>query len=347
MTERLTQTDPMRRAAGRTQMSDVAQLAGVSSSTVSRVLRRPDAVSSELRARVQQAIDQLGYMPNLMAGGLAAARTRTIGVIVPSLINSFFASTIEAMAQSFEPYGYQVMLGNSGYSVEREEALVNSFLSWSPSAIVLTGQQHSRGTLKRLLAAELPIVEMWELGENPLDTLVGFSHRAVGQTAARHLLGRGRKNLAFVGAMLDQDRRAAHRCSGFLEALDATRLRPLAVERTPLRASAATGAQAMAALLDAHPGVDGVAFSNDALMLGALFECQRRGIRVPGDVALIGFGDFDFAACSNPTLSTIRPPRSAIGVAVAEHLLLRFTDDDARSATVDLGFEVIARESTA
>ena len=335
-----------RRATGRAQMADVAEIAGVSPATVSRALRNPTSVSPALRAKVDAAIEQLGYVPNVMAGGLAASRTRTIGVIVPSLINSFFSATIEAMAARFESGGYQIMLGNSDYSLEREEALINSFLSWSPAAIVLTGQTHSRGALKRLLGTDTPVVEMWEMGDNPLDTLIGFSHRAVGRAAAQHLYSRGKKHLAYVGAALERDRRAAQRGDGFAAVIRETTAQAPIVTGPMGRASVEQGMHALDALLADHPEVDGVFFSNDVLMLGGLFHCQRHGIRIPQDLALIGFGDLDFAAHSLPGLSTIRPPKSEIGVATADHLLRRFSNVNLPAETIDLGFELIARGSS-
>ena len=334
-----------RRSTGRVQMADVAALAGVSTATVSRVFRNPEAVSSVLRIRVNDAVSALAYVPNRMAGGLAAAHTRTIGVIVPSLVNSFFAATIEAMTERLEVHGYQIMLGNSGYSVEREAALVDSFLSWSPSAMVLTGQFHSRSTRKRLISADLPIVEMWELGDNPLDSLVGFSHRAAGQAAARHLHARGCRKVAFIGAALDSDRRANQRRAGFVETVEASGGKLAGEHNMKERASVGEGGRAMDALLKLSPSIDGVFFSNDAAMLGALFECQRRGLHVPQEIALIGFGDLDFAAHCVPKLTTIRPPRAEIGRAVAEHLLRRFADSACGSETLDLGCQLIVRES--
>jgi LacI family gluconate utilization system Gnt-I transcriptional repressor len=327
-------------------MSDVAELAGVSTSTVSRALRNPEVVSPQLRARVESAITSLQYVTNSMAGGLAASRTRTVGVIVPSLVNSFFAATIEAMAERLNADGYQILLGNSDYTVDREEALVNSFLSWSPAAIVLTGQVHSRATLQRLLNANVPIVEMWELGDNPLDTLVGFSHRAVGRAAARHLIDSGRRRLAFLSAAPDQDRRAAQRGAGFGEALLESGLPAPVILSTEQRANVAGGGRLVAQILTRHPDVQGIFFSNDVLMLGGLFECQRRAVRVPEALGFIGFGDLDFAAWSQPTLSTIRPPRREIGTAVATHLLQRFRDPTSAAATIDVGFELVIRQST-
>lgn len=335
-----------RRATGRPQMSDVAALAGVSASTVSRALRVPDAVSNGLRARIDVAIDRLGYVPNVMAGGLAASRTRVIGVIVPSLSNSFFAATIEAMDDEFAPEGYQIMLGNSGYSTEREAALLDSFLSWSPSAIVLTGRHHARTTFKRLASCDVPVVEMWELGDHSLDTAVGFSHRAVGQMAAHHLYARSKTCIAFIGAALAHDHRAKERGAGFLDAVAAKGRHPAISHSVNERASVEVGGPALAALLKAHPKVDAVFFSNDALMLGALFECQRHNIKVPDQLALIGFGDLDFTAWSAPTLSTIRPPRHEIGVEVARYLLRRFADPTTGSATIDLGCKLLQRQST-
>ena len=327
-------------------MADVAQLAGVSASTVSRFLRQSAGVSPELGSKVRSAIEALSYVPNPMAGGLAASRSRSVGVIVPSLINSSFAATLDAMAEGLAPHGYQIMLGNSGYSPDAEEALVQSFLAWSPAAIVLTGRSHSRATLRRLLSSGIPVVEMWELGDNPIDSLVGFSHRAVGRVAARHLIERGRRRIAFLGAALDEDRRAAQRSAGFAEAVQDLSRDPPIMHAVAARASTESGGRGLAQLLARYPDVDGIAFSNDALALGALFECQRRGIDVPGRLALIGFGDLDFSPWCKPSLSTIRPPRREIGTAVAEHLLQRFGGVVDTPATIDIGFELVARQST-
>lgn len=339
---------PERRRRGvtaRSRMADVARLAGVSTSTVSRALREPGIVSIELRARIEEAVQRLAYRPNLMAGGLATARSRTVGVIVPSIINSFFAGTVEEMTAPLAAHGYQLMLGNSGYSEETEEALVLSFLSWSPAAIVLTGHHHSRRTLRMLLEADLPVVEMWELAERPLDSAVGFSNRAVGATVARHFVAGGARRLAFVGAALDRDFRAAERGMGFIEAARAVGLEKPVRIAMPERASVKIGGEGVRELLAHAPEVEAAFFSNDALALGALFECQRRGWAVPGRLRLCGFGDLDYAAACVPALTTVRPPREKIGRRIADLLLSRFQGDGEKGTVVDLGFELIVRES--
>ena len=125
-----------RRNTQRVTMTDVAKLANVSASTVSLYLRRPEEVSEALGRRIHDAIDTLGYVPNLMAGALAAAKTQVIGVVVPSMVNSMFASTVSRMQLALGRCGYQLLLGNSEYSKDQEESLVRTFMSWSPSRVM-------------------------------------------------------------------------------------------------------------------------------------------------------------------------------------------------------------------
>jgi LacI family gluconate utilization system Gnt-I transcriptional repressor len=338
-------TARVRRRAARATMTEVAAAAAVSPSTVSLYLRKPAAVSGELGRRIQHVIDRTGYVPNLAAGGLAAARTRVVGVIVPSMINAFFAGTIETLEAALGRSGHQLLLGNSHYSVEREEALVRAFLAWSPAAMVLTGVKHTRNTARLLVGADIPVVEMWELAEAPLDVVVGFSHHEVGRAMARHLYARGCRAVAFVGARMKEDRRAHARRNGYEAVVRETGRHEAIVVDVPEPAQAAVGARALAAALAAHPEIDGVCCSNDTLALGALAECKRRGIAVPRELAVIGFGDLDFAGQSIPALTTVRPPREDIGRVCAELLAVRLAGGEPPQRVHDLGFELVARES--
>ncbi|MBS7702113.1 LacI family DNA-binding transcriptional regulator [Chelatococcus asaccharovorans] len=330
----------------RSRMEDVARLAGVSTATVSRALRQPDRVSPAVRARVDEAVERLSYRRNLMAGALASARSMTIGVIIPSMINSFFSATVEAMEEGLEGSGYQLLIGNSRHSMEIEERLVASVMAWSPAAIVLTGRRHSRETIRMALDADIPIVEMWELSDHPIDTIVGFSQRAAGRIVVRHFAERGARKLGFIGAMLDRDYRAVDRYAGFVEAAAEAGFAPPVEYRFEKRASAIGGSEALRALMAQHPDVDAVFCTNDILALGGLFEAQRQGWSVPGRLRICGFGDLEFAAASEPALTTVRPPRGAIGTKVAEVLLSRLGGKPAGQTIFDLGFELVARGST-
>nr|WP_304363587.1 LacI family DNA-binding transcriptional regulator [Jiella sp. LLJ827] len=326
-------------------MSDVAEAANVSPSTVSLYLRRPGAVSKRAGAAIQSAIEELGYVPNLMAGGLAAARSRVVGVVVPSMRNAFFAQTVSAMQAIMSSRGLQVMFGNTDYDEAAELDLVRAYLSWSPSAMVITGLHHAPLTRDLLRAADCPVVEMWELGASPIDLAVGFSHDEVGRAQARHLIRKGRRRLAFLGARMQDDRRAMQRADGFAaEAREAGIAAEIVHHIKP--ASAETAAALLAKALAKDPAIDGVAASNDTIALGLLFECVRRGLDVPQHLSIIGFGDLEFAAFSNPSLTTIRPFGDVIGEEIAG-LVLSVLEGGERpeNAIINTGFVVVERGS--
>ncbi|ORE97833.1 LacI family DNA-binding transcriptional regulator [Aurantimonas sp. 22II-16-19i] len=325
-------------------MSDVADAANVSPSTVSLYLRRPSAVSRKAGAAIAGAIEALGYVPNLMAGGLAAARTRVVGVVVPSMRNAFFAETVSSMQAILSRHGFQVMFGNTDYNDEAELQLVRANLSWSPSAMVLTGLHHAPLTRDLLRDADYPVVEMWELGGEPIDHAVGFSHHEAGRAAARHLLRKGRKRLAFLGARMHEDRRAMQRAEGFAAEAEASGIAAEIVNHIK-PASTEAAAALLARALATDPRLDGVATSNDIVALGLLFECSRRGVGVPGDISVIGFGDLEFAAFSNPSLTTIRPFGDVIGEEIAR-LILDLAEGKRRdAAAINTGFVVVERGS--
>lgn len=327
------------------RMEDVARMAGVSLATVSRALRRPDSVSPDLRARVEQTAARLGYAPNPVAGSLAGTRSALIGVVVPSLTNSFFAATLECMATALEAGGYQLMIGHHDYASDREARIVAAFLSWNPAAMVVTGLEHSRQTVAALSAAACPVVEMWDYGPRPIDAMIGFRNAGAGEIAARHLACRGYKNVVFAGAIPDRDSRARARAEGFCK--EFTALTGEHPKTFPLESRAAgQGAVALQRILSEAPATQAIAFSGDMLAAGALFEASRQGLRVPQDLAILGYGDLEIAAQTNPPLCTIRPPGPAIGEAVGAHVLSRLRDPGADGQSLELSPELVCRGSS-
>lgn len=338
-----------RRKMQRVTMMDVANLAQVSPSTVSLYLRKPDAVSPAAGREIARAISALGYVPNLVAGGLAAASSKVVSIIVPSIRNAFFAETVSTLQRELAAEGLQVLLGHSEYGEEQEEALVRTALSWAPAAIVLTGLSHSAETRKVLRASGIPVVEMWELGGEPIDRAVGFSHPHVGSTAAKHLLSKGRRILAFLGARMQEDHRAAQRASGFAEEVSRSgETASCEVINHPGAATVEAGSLLLNRALQQIPDLDGVACSNDLIALGALFECQRQGLAVPERIAVMGFGDLDFSASCIPSLTTIRPSGDLIGREVARLILSSIHDPRAANPerVVDTGHVLIERRSS-
>lgn len=337
-----------RRKMQQVTMSEVARLAEVSPSTVSLYLRKPAEVTQSTGQRIARAIEALRYLPNLMAGGLAAASSRVVSVIVPSVRNAFFAQTVANLQEALAAEGLQLLLGHSEYSPEQEEALVRTTLSWSPAAIVLAGLEHSRGTRQLLLSANVPVIEVWELGDRPIDMAVGFSHRDVGSAAARYLQAQGCSQIAFLGARMEQDGRARQRASGYASVVSERGAIPRILDYAG-PASPEAGGILLARVLQDAPDVDAVICSNDLVALGVLFECQRRQLAVPDRLSVVGFGDLPFAAHCIPTLTTVRPAGGLIGRRVAD-LILRHMREGAvpqEERIIDTGFELIERDSAA
>src|SRR5882672_6554767 len=196
-------------------LSAVADLAGVSSITVSRVLRLPEKVAPETRARVEAAMRELGYVPNQIAGALAGARSKSVGVLVPTIANSIFADTVQGLSDELEPLGYAVILAQSRYDAAREDHILAALLSWRPEAIIMVGSPATDEGGRLLRLARIPIAETWDLPAAPIDAVAGFDNREAGKAVARHLVARGRRHLAFIGG---DDPRATRRWFGFRDA---------------------------------------------------------------------------------------------------------------------------------
>ncbi len=332
------------RLAPAVTLDDVARLAGVSPSTVSRVLNHPELVNAKTTEAVRRAIAQTAYVPNLLAGGLASKRSRLVAAIVPTIANSIFTEAVEALTDRLEEAGYHVLLGLTGYPASREEKLIEAILSRRPEGIFLTGITHAPETHRRLRAAGIPVVETWDITDDPIDVVIGFSHAAAGRAVAAYLIEKGYRRLAMLSA---DDERAAVRRQGFLAALAERGIGEVRTGMVPAPGNLQRGREGLAHLLDETDFRPQAIFcSSDALAQGVLAEAQARRLSIPDDLAVIGFGDLDLAAHTFPALSTVRIERRAIGLKAAEAMLARIGGRQAVARVVDIGFQVIERAST-
>lgn len=326
-------------------MADVAALAGVSLGTVSRALGRPHLVTPETRARVAAAVAELGYLPDLVAGSLASSQTRIVGAVVPTLSNSFFAASVQGLSEVLDAAGYQLLLGNSGYDVLREQALAAAFLGRRSDGLVLTGSRHN-DTLRALIApAAVPVVETWELPDRPLSMVAGFSNVEAARAMTESLIAWGYRRIGFVGLPLGREGRSDQRLAGWRQAHEQAGQEPgphlAALDPDAL----ADGGEAATAALEVTPTVDALFCANDTLAVRALLECQRRGVPVPERLAVAGFGDFDLAPYMTPGLTTIRIPGREMGETAGRMLLDRLAGRLVEPTVVDLGFTVVRRAS--
>ncbi len=331
-----------RPGTGGITLSDVAKLAGVSAITVSRALNTPAAVSRETLERVRGAISRSGYVPNLMAGGLASNRSRLVAALVPTIAGPVFLETIQALTDALAEAGWQLILGQSGYTGAHEDALIGAIVGRRPDGIVLTGIMHSPEGRRRLLASGIPVVETWDITPTPIDMIVGFSHEKVGAEVADYLHGKGYRKPALVTA---NDHRAALRRTGFERRFAALGIGPIPVCLVPAPSSLASGRAGFADLQARHPGTDVVFCGSDVIAHGVITEAQARGMTVPRDVAVMGFGDLPFAAHTHPLLSTVRIDGTAIGRQAARFILDRVEGRDVGDRIRDLGFSIVQRAS--
>jgi LacI family gluconate utilization system Gnt-I transcriptional repressor len=317
-------------------LSAVAERAGVSAITVSRVVRLPDMVAPETRVRVEAAMRELGYVPNQLAGALAGARTKSVGVLVPTIANSIFADTVQGLSDELEPLGYAVILAQSRYDADREDHMLSALLSRRPEAIIMVGSPATEDGARLLRRANIPIVETWELPPDPIEAVAGFDNYAAGVAVAQHLVTQGRKHLAFIGG---DDPRATRRWNGFNDTALRGGVGPprrLILERN------ATGSLVALAEL---PGVDAVFAANDAHAIGFMSGLRKAGLLRDGPaaaqpVAVVGLGDLEMGRLIAPSLSTIRVHGDAIGRTAARLILSR-----EGPRRIDLGFELVLRDS--
>lgn len=288
----------------------------------------------------------LGYVPNLIAGGLASTNTRVIAAIVPYLLNGVFADLVQGVSDVLRSEGYSLLLGSSNGDPEEEEVLLTRLLGQRPAGVVLHGGNHTRGTRTMLRNAEVHVVETGNLVKDPIDLVVGYSNFEAARAMTRYLSRRGFRRIAFVTTDPTNNDRAEQRLAGYRAAVRERGLPDdddLVVQTT---FGVPQGADALSLLLGRKPKVDAAFFAGDIWAIGAILECHRQRITVPGRVGIAGFDDQDIATQVVPALTTVQVPRYEIGRWAARLLLDRLEDGTGSKAKVDVGFEIVERDST-
>ncbi len=337
-----------RRGGGGVTLHEVARIAKVAPITASRALNTPDQVAPATLARVREAVEQTGYVPNMLAGSLASSRSRLVAGVVPTVVGPVFQELIQSLDDSFAAAGYQFMLGQSGYNASREDDLLEAIIGRRPDGIVLTGAVHSETGRRRLQASRIPVCETWDLTDAPIDTLVGFSHEKVGAAVAAHLVATGRRRLA---VLTGDDHRALRRKAGFVEGARAAGLAWDPVDGVPTGivgapTTAGSGRTGLIDLLARHPAIDAVFCSSDLLAVGVLIEARARGLAVPEALGVVGFGDLALSRDFDPPLTTVRIDGTTIGRLAARFIVDRVEGRPVEARVIDVGFSVVRRAST-
>jgi LacI family gluconate utilization system Gnt-I transcriptional repressor len=328
-------------------MADVARKAGVSPMTVSRAYKTDSSVSAATRDAILKAADDLGYVFDSTASNLRSQKTDFIAVTIPSINNANFAETVRGLSEGLKPRGLQILLGYTDYDMAEEERLIEQFLRRRPEAIVVTGGRHTPRARKMLQNAGIPVIETWDLPEDPIGHVVGFSNADAVRGMVDHFVKQGLTRVAFIGGDTTRDTRGADRRAGFIAAmqaqgLDATRL--IAAGAPPI--SMREGAEAMGRLMDLMPDTQAVICVSDLSAFGALTECQRRAVPVPQRLWIAGFGDYEIAGIAVPALTTINPFPHLIGTKTAQ-LILDVRDQKLnKNKQINISPKLIIRQSS-
>ena len=324
-------------------LAAVARAAGVSTATVSRVINQSDVVKDATRDRVQRAIERTGYVPNRIAGGLAANRTGLIAVIVPSLLHSVFSETIQSMTEELSRSGFQVLLGLSGDDDRNLAKIIESVLSRRPDGIILTALPGNAQIRKQINSMGIPVIETWEQPQRPLDMAVGFSHVKAGALVADFIAARGYRRVATLSA--DSPRAEARRDS-FCQRLRELGLSQPQIETVQAPSTVAQGRTALGRMISGsreRPEV--IVCSSDWLAMGCLIEARTRGLKVPADISVLGFGDQDFSADLEPPLTTVHVDGNEIGRQAVQLLAQRARGLKPAHRIIDIAVRIVERGS--
>lgn len=328
----------------RARIGDVARKAGVSTATVSRALSRPDVVRAGTRERVAAAAAALGYVPDGAARALAMGRTRTVGIIVPTLDHAIFARATQSLQSALADAGLQLLVATHEYSPVVEVSAARAFLERGVDALVLVGTDHSPQLAELLAAERTPVLVTWSFDDRWPS--IGFDNRQAGWMAARHLLDLGHREIGVISGLMRHNDRARSRVDGVRAAMTAAGLALAESRISEQPFNLAAGRAGLRALLALSPTPTGIVCGNDLLASGALLEAQSLGRAVPRELSIIGCDNLELAQHLQPGLTTVHLPTIELGRRAGQALV------DALSGgtlpdRVELPIELVVRGTTA
>lgn len=303
--------------------------------TASRVLRNASGFSPATRDRVLREVDRLGYVPNRIAATFRSDHTSTlIGVSVPRLTNGLFGSVLDSIDHTLSRLGYQTMIGSHEQSPKTEEAWLRAILAWRPAGVILSSRSHTEATKKLLRKQEIPVVEIWNIDSIPLGIAVGFSHFDCGYEMGRFILSKGHRKIAVVGAEAQASGMGKVRFQGFEDALKNDGISLAAQEILADRPGFYPGFYGTETVLNRARDLEAIYYQDDAMAVGGLFYCKSKGLAVPQDIAIAGWGGMEVASVLPERLTTTDVSTEALGKSASEALVARIRGETVNDTTV-------------
>jgi LacI family transcriptional regulator len=327
------------------KLRDVARAAGVSLATASRALSEPALVREDTREHVKSVATMLGYVPHGAARALATRRSRTVGAVFPPVDNPIFAAATQALAHELAGAGYTLLLATHEYDPEGEVAATRALLERGVDGLVLIGLDHSPALFQLLARSGVPYELTWSLDPAGYHHCVGVAHRLASVRVTQHLLDLGHREFAVIAGVTAHNDRARERLAGVREALAGRGIELRADRVIEAKFSIPQGRRAFLELRARAPGFTALICGNDTLALGALAECVRRGLPVPGELSVAGFDDIDMACEITPALTTVHVPAADIGRLAGSRMLARLAGRQVPTVE-EVRAELVVRSST-
>lgn len=335
-----------KRAGDTPTAEDVAVAAGVSTATVSRYLANPTSVSEKRGTLIRMAIESLGYIPHGAAQALASQRSRTIGVIVPTLDNAIFAEGIQAFQWRLQEKGYTLFIASSDYSVDEELAQAERLVSRGVEGLMLVGAEHHPSLFELLEKKQIPYLYTWSFKPGIDHPCIGFDNYRASAKLTQFLIDLGHKQFAAIPGITRLNDRTKDRLAGCLDTLEKQGISLTADRIIECRYDLAESRQALRKLMKVEPKPTAIVCGNDIIAMGALLEAQALGIRVPEDLSIVGFDDVAMASHIHPALTTMQVPSREMGTKAADYLLSRLNEDPVADH-IELEAKLVVRETTA
>lgn len=327
-------------------LQDVADCAEVSTATVSRCLNQPEKVKPEVCARINSAINALGYVPHGAARALASRRTHAIGAVVPTIDNAIFSEAIQYLQRGLSQHNYTLLLAQSGYAPDEELREVQTLLGRGIDGLVLVGEDHHPAIATVIRQQRIPYVNLWSYNPVSEYSCVGLDNVAAGRTLAKHLFELGHRNIGIVSGILLHNDRARLRLEGTRSYL-AEQGAVLDTERVvECRYSGEQARLALHDLLARHPDITAVICGNDILALGVLCGARELKLDVPGDLSVTGFDNLEIIPVLSPALTTMHSPSRRMGAQAAEYLMRQIKAGTNHVERIELQTDLVVRETT-
>lgn len=301
-------------------LRDVAEVAKVSKQTISRVINNKGEVHPATRKRVLEVIREMGYQPNVFARSLVTNRSSAIGLILPDISQPFYPEIARGVEDKAQAAGYSVFLCNVAGSIERELQALDRLRGHRTAGLIICNSRLTNEELAKAVDGPSPVVLVNRRLEGVSSTVIWTGYYSGSLLAVNHLISLGRTKIAYLG-MAGENRFQTEKLEGYRDGLNQAGL-PFLAARVELAPSTLQGGfRAMQALIEKHVEVDAVCAFNDHMAVGALRFAAVHGLKVPDDLAIIGFGGSEITAMTAPSLSTISVPLYDIGATAVAKLL--------------------------